>query len=65
LLTEEVHRRGIAESVSRELIRIVLHDHDLKPWLEKNVKDARRKFRYRRKKRITFLPGDSSPLSDR
>jgi transposase len=37
LLTEEVHRRGIVESVSRELIRIVLHDHDLKPWLEKNV----------------------------
>jgi transposase len=37
LLTEEVHRRGIVESVSRELIRLVLHDHDLKPWLEKNV----------------------------
>ena len=37
LLTEEVHRRGIVGSVSRELIRIVLHRHELKPWLEKNV----------------------------
>lgn len=37
LLTEEVHRRGIVESVSRELIRVVLHSHDLKPWLEKPV----------------------------
>ena len=37
LLTEEVHRRGIVESVSRELIRVVLHRHELKPWLEKNV----------------------------
>lgn len=37
LLTEEVHRRGIVKSVSRELIRVVLHRHELKPWLEKNV----------------------------
>jgi hypothetical protein len=37
LLTEEVHRRGIVKSVSRELIRVVLQQHELKPWLEKNV----------------------------
>jgi len=37
LLTEEVHRRGVVKSVSRELIRVVLHRHELKPWLEKNV----------------------------
>lgn len=37
LLTEEVIRRGICEPVSDERIRIVLRDHDLKPWREKNV----------------------------
>lgn len=38
LLTEEVHRRGILEvPVSRERIRVVLRDHGLKPWREKNV----------------------------
>ena len=37
LLTEEVIRRGICEPVSEERIRIVLRDHDLKPWREKNV----------------------------
>ena len=37
LLTEEVHRRGVVQAVSRELIRVVLHHHELKPWLEKNV----------------------------
>ena len=33
----ELHQRGIVKWVSRELIRIVLHRHELKPWLEKNV----------------------------
>lgn len=37
LLTEEVQHRGIVDDVSRETIRIVLRDHDLKPWREKNV----------------------------
>ena len=38
LLTEEVHRRGlVGAGVSRERIRLVLRDHDLKPWREKNV----------------------------
>lgn len=39
LLTEEVHRRKIVvdKPVSRERIRVVLRDHGLKPWREKNV----------------------------
>ena len=37
LLTEEVHRRKVVDSASRELIRVVLHHHELKPWREKNV----------------------------
>jgi putative transposase len=37
LLTEEVIRSGIAESLSRETIRLLLRDHGLKPWREKNV----------------------------
>ena len=38
LLTAEIHRRGLVDSpVSRERIRLVLRDHDLKPWREKNV----------------------------
>lgn len=37
LLTEEVHRRRIITSGSRELVRVVLHRHGLKPWREKNV----------------------------
>jgi hypothetical protein len=37
LVTEEVKRRGIADEVGRETIRIVLATHELKPWREKNV----------------------------
>lgn len=37
LLTQEVHRRRIVDSASRELIRVVLRDHELRPWREKNV----------------------------
>jgi transposase len=38
LLTEEVHSRGLADpGVSRERIRLILRDHDIKPWREKNV----------------------------
>lgn len=37
LLTEEVIRRGISGPVSEERIRVVLRDHGLKPWREKNV----------------------------
>jgi transposase len=37
LLTEEVIQRGISKPVSQERIRVVLRDHDLKPWREKNV----------------------------
>ena len=38
LLTEEVERRGLADvPIGRECIRLLLRDHDLKPWREKNV----------------------------
>jgi putative transposase len=37
LIHEEALRRGIVASISREPIRLLLRDHDLKPWREKNV----------------------------
>ncbi len=37
LLTAEAIRRGLVPKVSRERIRVVLHEHDIKPWREKNV----------------------------
>lgn len=37
LLTTEAIRRGIVPKVSREPIRLVLHEHGIKPWREKNV----------------------------
>jgi putative transposase len=38
LLTEEVKRKGLADvPIGRECIRVLLRDHDLKPWREKNV----------------------------
>lgn len=37
LVATEVIDRGIVKRISREKIRIILRDHDLKPWLEKNV----------------------------
>jgi hypothetical protein len=37
LVTQETKRRGIAEEVGRETVRIVLATHELKPWREKNV----------------------------
>jgi hypothetical protein len=37
LVTEQVRRRGIADEIGRESIRVVLARHELKPWREKNV----------------------------
>jgi putative transposase len=37
LAASEAVRRGIVERVGRELVRLILADHDLKPWREKNV----------------------------
>jgi hypothetical protein len=37
LVTEQVRRRGIADDIGRESIRVVLARHELKPWREKNV----------------------------
>ena len=37
LIAEEVVRRGIADRVGRETVRMVLKTHELKPWREKNV----------------------------
>jgi len=41
LVAEEVVRRGIAPKVGRECVRVVLAEHDLKPWREKNVVRSR------------------------
>jgi transposase len=35
LLKEHVVKKGIVDQVSREEIRIILRDHDLKPWQKK------------------------------
>ena len=37
LLAQEASRRGIADPVGRETIRVVLARQNLKPWREKNV----------------------------
>ena len=37
LLAEEAVKRGDVERVGRETIRLVLKQHGLKPWREKNV----------------------------
>lgn len=37
LLAAEVRKRKLVPGVGREVIRIALQDHDLKPWREKNV----------------------------
>ena len=48
LAAEEVVRRGIVDAIGREAIRIVLAEHDLKPWREKNVVRAEDRRRVRR-----------------
>jgi len=36
LIVEEAHKRGLVEeSISRETVRVILKEHDLKPWQEK------------------------------
>ena len=37
LLTAEACKRKLVPGVGREVIRMALQDHDLKPWREKNV----------------------------
>jgi hypothetical protein len=37
VIARESIRRGIVERVGRETIRVLLRDHDLRPWREKNV----------------------------
>ena len=37
LVAEEAVKRKLVPAVGRETIRILLLDHDLKPWREKNV----------------------------
>jgi putative transposase len=37
LVTEEAVKRKLVPDVGRETIRILLQDHDLQPWREKNV----------------------------
>jgi len=37
LITQESQKRGIVKTIGRETIRVLLRDHELKPWREKNV----------------------------
>ena len=37
LIVEQAQRKKLVPRVGRETIRILLQDHDLKPWREKNV----------------------------
>jgi hypothetical protein len=37
LIAEEAVKRKLAPRAGRETIRILLEDHELKPWREKNV----------------------------
>jgi transposase len=37
LIAQEAVHRGIVSKIGRETIRVVLANHDLKPWREKNV----------------------------
>lgn len=37
LIAEEVVKRKLAPQAGRETIRVLLENHDLKPWREKNV----------------------------
>lgn len=36
LISEEAKKNGIVKSISRETIRVLLQEHDLKPWLQKS-----------------------------
>jgi hypothetical protein len=48
LATEQAVARKIVHRVGRETIRVVLANHDLKPWREKNVVRSRDRRRIRR-----------------
>ncbi|MBL8969116.1 MAG: helix-turn-helix domain-containing protein [Myxococcales bacterium] len=37
LLVEEVVKRGVVEAIGRETIRVLLKNHELKPWREKKM----------------------------
>jgi hypothetical protein len=59
LLAEEAVRRGIAPVASRDNVRKVLLQHDLKPWREKNVvrTEIRRRVRGPDGRRIEVVLG--------
>lgn len=40
LIAQEAIRRGIVARVDKETIRVLLGNHELKPWREKNVGDS-------------------------
>lgn len=41
VVAEQAVKRKLVKRVGRETIRLLLRDHDLKPWREKNVVRAR------------------------
>ena len=48
LLAEHAVRRGVVDKIGRETVRVVLAEHKLKPWREKNVVRARAQRRVHR-----------------
>jgi hypothetical protein len=48
LTAEEAVRRGVVPQIGRETVRVVLAEHGLKPWREKNVVRAGNRQRVRR-----------------
>jgi len=37
LVAEEAVRRGLVPEIGKETVRLILREHELKPWREKNV----------------------------
>jgi putative transposase len=48
LVAQEAEKRGLVPRAGRETIRMLLLDHDLKPWREKNVVRGRTRRRLHR-----------------
>lgn len=48
LLATEAVRRELVPEISRERVRLILRDHELKPWREKNVVRSRTQRRVHR-----------------
>ena len=59
LIADEAIARGIVDTISADTIGRMLHDHDLKPWREKNVvrSEVRRRVRGPDGRRVELVLG--------